>query len=374
MSNDLNRLFNEFLADASYVFLDKNIQDHVSNKNKYPWTTLFSLEQQKRDFDKRAYEPLQALFKKLGKKIPKRYEIIEDMDSFIEQNFGKEHADKYFQYKTMPYRQINDDTMNENDYKFLRDHIKDFILRKPLNPINQKLTRLQNEKLVKYYNVFNDTKVSDLNEAYKDMEIYNLQQKHNNELTQRDEENKKVIEETITKKDKEHEEEKKKIRIENDARLEKELVAEKNRTEKRMKRQQQYDVNNGDDELKDVKLIHEDYSDDSNNNIDIEDAKAIDKRISKYAEMDKAKNAAQQIDEKIKEDAIITRAAMDSDFYNQLDDGIKSVLRPKIEEKKAIIERSKVIRYLLPKERPKWEKATMSKGVNPLLSRGAWGI
>lgn len=366
MNDDLNRLFNEFLADASYSFLDKNIQNHVNNKNKYPWTTLFSLDQQKSNFDWYAYEPLKKLFKKLGKKIPERYEIINDVDSFIEQNFGKEHADKYFKYKTMPYRQINEDTMNENDYKFLRDHIKDFILRKPLNPINKKLTQLQNEKLVKYYNVFNDTKVSDLNEAYKDMEIYNLQQKHNNELTQRDKELTKRDEE-LTKRDKEHEEEKKKIRIENDARLEKELIAEKNRTEKRMKQRKQYDANNGDEEYKDVKLIHEDYS-------DTEDDEAINKRIAKYDEMDKAKNAAQQIDEKIKEDALITRAAMDSDFYNQLDDGIKQVLHPKIEEKKAIIERSKVIRYLLPKERPKWEKATMSKGVNPLLSRGAWGI
>ena len=378
------RAFNRFLGETIKGYILKTVE--LRNGKKGGWGNWFT--KAKRYFNDIAISKYKEFMNEY-----KQPEEDADMNEFITNEFGQDEANRLTKLKNIDYTKptkTEHNIRNGNEYfTDLADRIVDFITNdsSEYKAFNTNATET-NALLTETYNKINNTKVNDLTGVYeliqsstnnkraRDLrysethlknELRRNERKKREELTKRDEDNKKAIEETIAEKDKEHEEEKKKIRIENDARLEKELIAEKNRTEKRMKQQQQYDANNGDDEYKDVKLIHEDYS-------DTDDDDGSNNKIVEYDEKDKAKNAAQQIDEKIKEDAIITRAAMDSDFYNQLDDGIKQVLRPKIEEKKAIIERSKVIRYLLPKERPKWEKATMSKGVNPLLSRGAWGI
>lgn len=359
MSDD-EVLFNKFLGLTAYNLIKqvrmRRAEEEEKKTKPMPWNRIF--KQYKNKFDKIAKKVYESIFK--NKQPPAK---DTDMIEFIKNEFNDDFANRYETIKEMDYAPTGL-SLNKDDFEKLENHILAFITKNPeYGGDITGLTIPAQSKLSHFYNVINKTNYDNLSDVYNDITKYDTQFAD-------DIKHKKIIDETIAEKDKEHAEEMREKEEEHANQRVRDAAKVKHHTKKEIERQMNYN----DAELKDVKPIHEDYSDDSNNDIDIEDTDGINKKIVKYKEMDEAKNAAQQIDEKIKEDAIITRAAMDNDFYNQLDDGIKSALRPKIEEKKAIIERSKVIRYLLPKERPKWEKATMSKGVNPLLSRGAWGI
>lgn len=374
MSDNLKkqRAFNRFLGETIRGYILEAVE--LRRGKSGPWKRFF--DKAEKSFNDIALTKYQKFMSEYTQP-----EEGADMNEFIANEFGQEKANRLNDLKKINYTKPTgtEHKMQDGNKYFtdLADRIVDFITNdtNEYKRFNNDATET-NMLLTETYNKINNTKADDLTK------VYELIQSSTNDKRARDlrhaethlknelRRNERKRKEELEVKDKEREEELKKRDEEHAKQRVRDAAKVKHHTKKEIERQMNYN----DDELKDVKPIHEDYSEDSDNDIDIEDSEAINKRIVKYKEMDEAKNAAQQIDEKIKEDAIITRAAMDNDFYNQLDDGIKSALRPKIEEKKAIIERSKVIRYLLPKERPKWEKATMSKGVNPLLSRGAWGI
>lgn len=367
------RAFNRFLGETIKGYILKTVE--LRDGKNGAWANWFT--KAKRYFNDIAISKYKEFMNDY-----KQPEEGVDMKQFITNEFGEDEANRLTYLKNINYpkpTKIEHKIQNGSEYYTdLADRIVDFITNdtNEYKAFNTNAIET-NALLTETYNKINNTKANDL------AEVYGLIQSSTNDKRSRDlrysethlknelRRNERKKREELEAKDKEHEEELAKRDEEHANQRVRDAAKVKHHTKKEIEQQKQYDDANGDEEYKDIKPI---FSEDSDNDIDIEDTDGINKKLAKYKEMDKAKNAAQQIDEKIKEDAIITRAAMDNDFYNQLDDGIKSALRPKIEEKKAIIERSKVIRYLLPKERPKWEKATMSKGVNPLLSRGAWGI
>ena len=65
---------------------------------------------------------------------------------------------------------------------------------------------------------------------------------------------------------------------------------------------------------------------------------------------------------------------MDNDFFNQLPKDIQNTIRGRVEEKRTFMNRAKIIKYMLPKERPRWERGTINNGVNPMLGRSAWYV
>ena len=61
----------------------------------------------------------------------------------------------------------------------------------------------------------------------------------------------------------------------------------------------------------------------------------------------------------------------DNDLYNKLPPELADEIQKYIHDKALEDIRKKNIRYILPKEMPRWEKA-VNKGINPMLGRGAW--
>lgn len=328
-----NRRVKRFLAATVSDYIDWMIRkrDVVGGK-KPTWLSMF--KNQQKDFDETA---------KNAYKI--RFNVSPDedvtMEEFIKQKHGEDIADFYVKLKNLDY--TNPDGTNtfrptEENYKTLVKLIKPFINRIP-DGINIDKPSAAEKNTIIFYNAIYDTDFDSLSQISQELAINKTQRdadkKHNEDMEALKIEKDKEKEEELMKNTKHHKD-----------RMRDELAKQKNKLEERFK----------------------------NDDIDEElEESASDEIIDEPAtEKNKAKKAAEHLEAKIKEDGIITRAAMDNDFYKQLPEDIKQTLKPKIEEKKAIIERSKVIRYLLPKERPKWEKATMNTGVNPLLSRGAW--
>ena len=61
----------------------------------------------------------------------------------------------------------------------------------------------------------------------------------------------------------------------------------------------------------------------------------------------------------------------DNDLYNKLPPELAGEIQKYIHDKALEDIRKKNIRYILPKEMPRWKKA-VNKGINPMLGRGAW--
>lgn len=333
-----NREFRKFLATTASDYIDWIMRKRETrgNTKKPTWPSLF--KNQQKGFDDIAKNTLIYEFN-----VTPDENVT--MEEFIEQRYGKNMADFYAKIKNLDYTDpdgTNTFKPSENNYKMLVKLIKPFIWRRP-DGVNIDNPSAAEKNTILFYNAIYDTDFSSLSQIAQELAISKTQRyadkKHNDDM------------EALKKeKDKEKEEE-----LMENTKHYKELMADKLSKRANLKKGFK------DDDLKgEAEEIEESASD--------EIIEETDK------EKTKAKQAAEHLEAKIKEDGIITRAAMDSDFYKQLPEDIKQTLKPKIEEKKAIIERSKVIRYLLPKERPKWEKATMNTGVNPLLSRGAWGF
>lgn len=73
--------------------------------------------------------------------------------------------------------------------------------------------------------------------------------------------------------------------------------------------------------------------------------------------------------EKIK--SLVKLTGYDNDLYNKLPSELAGEIQKYIHDKALEDIRKKNIRYILPKEMPRWEKA-VNKGINPMLGRGAW--
>lgn len=69
--------------------------------------------------------------------------------------------------------------------------------------------------------------------------------------------------------------------------------------------------------------------------------------------------------------SLVKITGYDNDLYNKLPSKVADEIQKYIHDKALEDIRKKNIRYILPKEMPRWEKA-VNKGINPMLGRGAW--
>lgn len=335
-----NREFKKFLATTVADYIKEAMrQREIRGAKSTTWPSVF--KNQQIDFDNTAKD---TFIYEINIKPDENV----TMEEFVERIYGKDKAELYAKFKNLDY--TNPDGTNtfkptENNYKALTKLIKPFIWRVPAG-VNIDKPSAAERNTILFYNAIYDTDFGSLSEIAQELAI---------DKTQRD-------------ADKKHNQDMEALKLEKDKEKEEELMRNTREIKDAIHKDLAIKANN-----------RKGFKDDNLKNDDIEEAteeSASDEIAPEEPdrETDKAKKAAEKLEAKIKEDGIVTRAAIDSDFYKQLPEDIKQSLRPKIEEKKAIIERSKVIRYLLPKERPKWESVTMNTGVNPLLSRGAWGV
>lgn len=62
------------------------------------------------------------------------------------------------------------------------------------------------------------------------------------------------------------------------------------------------------------------------------------------------------------------------DLYNKLPPEVAEIIKNHINEKMKDDIRRKNIKYILPKDKPRWEHAMESKKLNPMLGRSAWRV
>ena len=62
------------------------------------------------------------------------------------------------------------------------------------------------------------------------------------------------------------------------------------------------------------------------------------------------------------------------DLYNKLPPEVAEIIKNYIDEKIKDDIRKKNIKYILPKDKPRWEHAMESKQLNPMLGRSAWRV
>ena len=62
------------------------------------------------------------------------------------------------------------------------------------------------------------------------------------------------------------------------------------------------------------------------------------------------------------------------DLYNKLPPEVAEIIKNNINEKIKDDIRKKNIKYILPKDKPRWEHAMESKQLNPMLGRSAWRV
>ena len=60
-------------------------------------------------------------------------------------------------------------------------------------------------------------------------------------------------------------------------------------------------------------------------------------------------------------------------FVEQLPEEQQEAINAEIMDKYNEQQKNKILRYMLPKERPRWEKATTQHNLNPMLGRRAYG-
>ena len=70
--------------------------------------------------------------------------------------------------------------------------------------------------------------------------------------------------------------------------------------------------------------------------------------------------------------AILT--GYNNDLYNKLPGDVAQEVQKYITDKINDDIRRKNIKYILPKDKPRWEYAMQSKNLNPMLGRSAWRV
>ena len=73
---------------------------------------------------------------------------------------------------------------------------------------------------------------------------------------------------------------------------------------------------------------------------------------------------------RIKKLSVLT--GYNNDLFNKLPPEIASIVQEEMNNKIHEDIRKKNRKYILPKDLPRWERATQQHNVNPMLGRGAW--
>lgn len=339
-------------------------------------------------------------------------------------NYKKEHKDAsvpelldistYNKLNKIGKKSIRFDTLEKwtdsnQDVKNIKEYAKD---KKNKIPLNELKEILKNDELAIIYNNFQKSAFNlykyHTNDDGIEQEKYNKMQdffknsdKHNKkandiiiEMEKKENENKlKTIEETknkqieMLKRDKEiseglHEKEKEEIKKRGAEKIEKIASKIKNKKDDE-KKELQEEL----DELKfkpmlknyiDEKVKNSSYSLDKEQLINIIKKDIEDNKLPRKSDPEKIYNdikskATEYIIKnlsRIKKLSVLT--GYNNDLFNKLPPEIATIVQEEMNNKIQEDIRKKNRKYILPKDLPRWERATQLHNVNPMLGRGAW--
>lgn len=261
-------------------------------------------------------------------------------------------------------RQNADITTKEKE-----EEIKD--LEKKHKEEIEKINKDKDEAEEKYY-----AKINELEENKHNIEF--LEKK----VEEIDKENKNK-DKIIADKNEEIEERREAVAYQTSKRHEAEVKAKHARDELKNKEEQPkptYQPSNTPPTLKDYikdKVINKSYSLEKDELIKVIEKDIDEHRLPKDIDVSKLADTiylqgAKYINKHMKKiKSLVKLTGYDNDLYNKLPSKVADEIQKYIHDKALEDIRKKNIRYILPKEMPRWEKA-VNKGINPMLGRGAW--
>lgn len=309
---------------------------------------------------------------------------------------------------TIRFETLKNWTESNPDIKNIKKYVEDKKNKIPLNELKEILI---NDELAKIYNNFQEavfnlykyhTDDGITQEAYDEMEyLFEYPEKNNKkandiieEMEKTENKNKiKEVKETKNKQiekilrdkeisDKLHEEEKEELKKQSAEKIEKIVSKIKNKKDDENKKlQEELDEIKFKPMLKkyiDEKVKNSSYSLDKEQLIniikkDIENNKLPRKSNPEKIYDDIKSTATEYIIKnlnRIKKLSVLT--GYNNDLFNKLPPEIATIVQEEMNNKIQEDIRKKNRKYLLPKELPRWERATQQHNVNPMLGRGAW--
>ena len=361
----INPIF-EITGDAKKTYKEKDIN------------VLKNLAKNLNQVDKKNNAYIHLLFNDLNKSATfrnyfKNHNITED-------NFG-EFADYLNSFQTENEKIISQQNKRiEEQQKEIND------LEEEYKQQTEKIKEEYKEELKKETEKINNDYIQKLEAVKGDkkaIEILNRQKQDEiNELTKRMEEQQK---EAI--------EQQKQQFLENKQKLQDTLIDYKHRTEERSRKQTDYDIEQFKKDFEEIygfapgtasfikqKIKDQAYSLDKDQLIDVINKAIENRQLPKDANPVKIANAiytngAKDVIKRINRIsnlAILT--GYNHDLYNKLPGDVARVVQQYISDKIQNDIRRKNIKYILPKDKPRWEHAMETKKLNPMLGRSAWRV
>lgn len=261
-------------------------------------------------------------------------------------------------------------TKYDNKYKHYIEHPEDIVERLDKIKVemsetanNEEINRLEEEERV----------LNGILNLHRDLKE-NIKQKEKIE---------KESKEIIDTKNKEIEEKREMVAHANKKRHESEVEKKHLRdelAEKIEQSKQTYEPSKTQPTLKDYikdKVINKSYSLEKDELMNVIEKDINEHKLSKDIDVSKLADTiylqgAKYINKHMKKiKSLVKITGYDNDLYNKLPPELAGEIQKYIHDKALEDIRKKNIRYILPKEMPRWEKA-VNKGINPMLGRGAW--
>ena len=331
------------------TFLGKTVENYLNdakNVKQYTWVKKFK----EINFDDVAKKTYLEVFGEIPslKKSDSMYEHIKN-------NMGDEYAVKYDILRNFDYEPKHT-TQKEKVIEILAKNAVSLLTRDNENYTNTTITDAK-IFLTDFYNKINGTVFSFFSGkdgVENDMATYSAKQKALQEQAEANEADKQKA---LQKQAEANEADKQKALQEQQAEHNKKInetaAQVKHNTEERVRKEMANKNDVSSDDESDEQVVDPD---------------------EKEAVKEKGKQYAEDIEKAFNMERIINKAAIDNDFFNQLPKEIQNAIRGRVEEKRTFLNRAKIIKYILPKERPRWERGTINNGVNPMLGRSAWHV
>ena len=297
-----------------------------------------------------------GIIKKYGITIPKLGEVV------FNTNIDKNGFVSSFKHKSVAYKRSN--TLLNN-----KDKIEEYFNKNPTEGINS-------DEFINYMRLFKETakpeEITEREEAERKTEELRHEKEEATERAERAEREKEETQQALKgSQETGHK------RLADKTNENKELIEENERLKKILKEIEKAPLKR---EYINDKVFNESYSLDKGELMDV-----ISKDINKgklpensdpeeIADAIYAK-ATKRIYRNLKRINNLTAlTGYNPDLYNKLPPEVAEIIKNHINEKIKDDIRKKNIKYILPKDKPRWEHAMETKKLNPMLGRSAWRV
>ncbi len=386
---------------------NKNIEE-IKNKQRFPKTN--SIMKIKPNA-KTIFDPKLINFNNQNISNPKQIiKKARDIGGFITIRKKDEEQSAINLYKEL--KQIKDFKELFEEYELEPHHIYRFgkYLTKLKTQEEEKIENLQNENMKLAQQLENKNKEEDeqyekMKQHYKDKYDYKLEKinkkhdeilktinkKHEDELEAAKQDN--ASKEAIEELKRLHEQQINDLNIKTKQAQQDALTKYKHRIEERMRKQTDYDIDKFKKDFEDIygfapgtssfidqKIKDQAYSLDKEQLLNVINKAIENNQLPKDANPEKiaraiyvngSKDVMKRIN-RISNLAILT--GYNHDLYNKLPGDVAQKVQKYITDKINDDIRKKNIKYILPKDKPRWEYAMQNKKLNPMLGRSAWRV